>query len=153
MHLASLEVDWEVIGTLRSRISKDVSIAKCFLRLKNLQLDLFYDADHLSRGWDVILLALQTLEKLKLKVECFGFGRFHLVCALWLLLTHDKLNHKTYRIVSLFNLIWVGSQPCDISKLNRTVTDCWYPNNQALFRFLTCLLSIPSSPSGIGPGD
>ena len=91
LHLESLEVDWEDIDTLGSRISKDVSIAKCFSRLKNLQLkNLFRHASCLSNGWDVMLLALQTLNKLELTVNQSFAGRFHLGCALRLLLTHDK---------------------------------------------------------------
>ena len=119
LHLESLELDREVINTLGSRISKDVSIAKCFSRLKNLQLnDLFTNHASLSHGWDVMLLSLQTLKKLELTGGFFT-GRFHPGCALRLLLTHDKFNQKTSWLVSL--LIWVGSQPCDISKLNSTV--------------------------------
>ena len=68
-----------------------------------------------------MLLALQALKKLGLTVDQ-SFRRFHLGCALQLLLIHDKLLKKTRWLMSLS--IWVGSQPCDISKLNTTVGIC-----------------------------
>ena len=89
--------------------------------MKNLQLKVFFcpgDDYDLNDGWDLLLLALQTLEKLELTVDQW-YSRSHFGCALRLLLTHDKLNQKTSCLVS--PLIWVVSQSCDISKLNSTV--------------------------------
>ena len=46
--------------------------AKCFSCLKNLHLtDIFLHPHSLSRGWDVMLLALQTLKKLELTLNRF----------------------------------------------------------------------------------
>jgi hypothetical protein len=69
------------VYTLRSRI-KDISIARHFTRIKNLQVrHLFHSPWNLRDGWDIMLLASQTLEKLDLIVDR-NSGRFHVDCAL-----------------------------------------------------------------------
>ena len=87
LQLESLEVDSEIVG-----MYKDVSIANCFSHLENLQLkNLYYHTPCFSHGWDIMLLASQTLKKLELTVDGF-YSRSQLGCALRLLLTHDKMN-------------------------------------------------------------
>jgi len=80
----------------------------------------------LSGGWDVMLPALQTLKKLELTMDrCFVGPDSNML----------------------------ASVPFDLGRFQpgtfKIEQNCSYPNNQALLRFLTCFLSIPSSPSGI----
>ena len=133
MHLESLEVDPEGVDTLRSLISKDVSIAKCFSRLKNLHLkDLFRHTRSLSHGWDVMLLALQTLKKLELTVNRqvdaentlasvpFDLGRFPA-------LRHFKFEQQcpTLDILHLLTgLLSIQSSPSGIEVLEAGIT--WF---------------------------
>jgi hypothetical protein len=63
---------------------KDILITRHFTQIENLQVvHLFYDARTLRNGWDIMLLASQTLEKLDLIVD-HNSSRFHVDCALQL---------------------------------------------------------------------
>jgi hypothetical protein len=84
LHLDSLEIDYATIFHRQPHDSR--SLANIFCpRLKKLQIkDLFFHDEVMNYGWDVILLASQTLTTLHLLSDVPDIGRFCLDLASWL---------------------------------------------------------------------
>jgi len=82
-YLDSLEIDHV---TIYSRQPDDCTLANIFCpRLKNLQIkDFFFHDGVMDYGWDIILLASQTLTTLHLLTDLPSAGRFCLDLSSWL---------------------------------------------------------------------
>ena len=82
LHLDSLEIDHV---TIYYRPLDNFTLANLFCpRLKNLQIKNLFCGGIMDEGWDVILLAAQTLTTLHLLSDIPIDGRFCLDLASWL---------------------------------------------------------------------
>ena len=145
-YLDSLEIDTPHVSSLARVISRS-KLANSFSRIRNLRFESLFA---LKSGWDIILLASQTLTTLDFTSQ--GGGKFRLDIASHLRYTdtHAKILPDDARAFSDL----LKDFPFDLGRLPalrllKFQLPIWSEHNSFILSFLISLLSISSSPSGI----